>query len=338
MAYIEFKNIEKYYGRQHVLKKLNLTVEKGQFVTLLGASGCGKSTLLRVLAGLTSISSGNIFLNGEDITFQSPNKRNMGMIFQQYSLFPAMNVYNNISYGLRMRKMDKEQIFDLVSDAVKMVNLEGSERKYPSQLSGGEQQRVALARCIVTKPKVLLLDEPFSAIDAKLRKSLQSRIKEIHKELGMTSIFVTHDQDEAMTMSDYIYLMNDGMVEQSSSPIKLYSQPKTLFAAGFIGDYNILDGKEFSNIIGQSYYSNKVAFRPELVLISREPFELYDKNVGFKGIITDVTPQRNTIRYQALVNETKIKVDVLFDKHEFFNINEVVYFKIQKDNIIEYSE
>lgn len=201
MAYIEFKNIDKYFGKQHVLKNLSLSVEKGQFVTLLGASGCGKSTLLRALAGLTNINSGSIFLGGEDITYKSPNKRNIGMIFQQYSLFPTMNVYNNVSFGLRMRNMDKDQIFSLVSNAIKMVNLEGSEKKYPSQLSGGEQQRVALARCIVTQPKVLLLDEPFSAIDAKLRKSLQSRIKEIHKELGMTSIFVTHDQDEAMTMS-----------------------------------------------------------------------------------------------------------------------------------------
>jgi putative spermidine/putrescine transport system ATP-binding protein len=182
------------------------------------------------------------------------------------------------------------------------------------------------------------LDEPFSAIDAKLRKSLQSRIKEIHKELGMTSVFVTHDQDESMTMSDHIYLMNDGMIEQSASPIELYSQPKTLFAAGFMGDYNILDGKEFSKIAGEDYYSNKVAFRPELILSSGEPFEICDESVRFKGVITDMTPQRNTIRYQAMVDEIKIKVDVLFDKNQFFNINELVHFKILKDHIIQYSE
>ncbi|NLK35891.1 MAG: ABC transporter ATP-binding protein [Gracilibacteraceae bacterium] len=336
MSYIEFKNVDKYFGKQHVLKNLNLSVEKGQFVTLLGASGCGKSTLLRTLAGLTSINSGSIFLGGEDITYKSPNKRNIGMIFQQYSLFPTMNVYNNVSFGLRMRKMNKDQIFSLVSNAIKMVNLEGSEKKYPSQLSGGEQQRVALARCIVTQPKVLLLDEPFSAIDAKLRKSLQSRIKEIHKELGMTSIFVTHDQDEAMTMSDYIYLMNNGVIEQGANPLELYSRPATLFAAGFIGDYNILDGKDFSEIIGNGYYKSKVAFRPEMILASREPFDLSEESVRFSGVISDMIPQGSIIRYHVKAGKTKLIVDVLFNKEEFFDINEQVYFEIAKDHIMQF--
>lgn len=336
MAYIEFRNIEKYYGKQHVLKDLSLSVEQGQFVTLLGASGCGKSTLLRALAGLTPINSGNIFLGGEDITNKSPNKRNIGMIFQQYSLFPTMNVYNNVSFGLRMRNMDKGEISGLVSEAIRMVNLVGSERKYPSQLSGGEQQRVALARCIVTQPKVLLLDEPFSAIDAKLRKSLQSRIKEIHKELGMTSVFVTHDQDEAMTMSDHIYLMNNGIIEQSADPIELYSQPRTLFAAGFIGDYNIIDGEILSGITGKDYNKNKAVFRPELIVMSKEPYAPNENIVSFSGRVIDIIPQRNVIRYIVQTGEAKLKADVLFDKEKSFEMNEQVYIKISTDQIIQY--
>lgn len=336
MAYIEFKNIEKFFGKQHVLKNLSLSVEKGQFVTLLGSSGCGKSTLLRVLAGLESINSGSVYLDGRDITSLAPRKRNIGMIFQQYSLFPTMNVYNNVSFGLRMRGINKEQVSNLVSEALKIVNLKGSEKKYPSQLSGGEQQRVALARCIVTKPNVLLLDEPFSAIDAKLRKSLQSKIKEIHKELGMTCIFVTHDQDEAMTMSDYIYLMNYGVIEQSANPLELYSNPKTLFAAGFIGDYNIVDGEEFSKIIEKDCYRNKIAFRPELVLSSREPFDECESSVCFYGTITEMIPQRNIIRYHVEAGGTSLIVDVLFNKDNFYDINELVHFKIHTDNIIQY--
>ena len=170
MAYISFEQIEKYYGSQHVLKNLSLSVDKGEFVTLLGPSGCGKSTLLRCLAGLESISSGRILLDGEEITHVPPRQRNVGMIFQQYSLFPTMNVYNNIAFGLKIQGVSKEEARLRIAEALKMADLAGSENKYPSQLSGGEQQRVALCRCIVTKPKVLLMDEPFSAIDAKLEK------------------------------------------------------------------------------------------------------------------------------------------------------------------------
>lgn len=172
MSYIIFKNVDKYYGDNHVLKGINLSINEGDFVTLLGSSGCGKSTLLRCLAGLEQVTKGNIYLQGEDITNLRPRDRNIGMIFQQYSLFPNMNVYNNVAFGLRMKKVDKDIIHEEVQKALKLVDLQGYEKRYPYQLSGGEQQRVALARSIVTKPKVLLLDEPFNAIDAKLRRAL----------------------------------------------------------------------------------------------------------------------------------------------------------------------
>ena len=245
MSYIEFKNINKYYGDNQVLKNISLNVEKGQFVTLLGPSGCGKSTLLRCLSGLEEISSGQIIMDGKDITDLEPKDRNIGMVFQHYSLFPNMTVEENIAFGLKMKKKPKEEIAEKVKQAMEMVELTGKEKEYPDNLSGGQQQRVALARSIVQEPKVLLLDEPLSAIDAKLRKSLQNSIKQVHKALGLTSIFVTHDQDEAMVMSDTIHLFHEGKIEQSSDPITMYTSPVSKFAAAFIGNYNILTQQEF---------------------------------------------------------------------------------------------
>ena len=191
MAYIEFKNINKFYGDNHVLKGINLKIEKGQFVTLLGPSGCGKSTLLRSLAGLEAVTDGQIILDGEDITTKEPKDRNIGMVFQQYSLFPNMTVEENLAFGLKLKKLPQEEIHERISKAIKIVELEGKEKAYPSNLSGGQQQRVALARGIVMQPKVLLLDEPLSAIDAKLRKSLQLSIREIHNKLGLTTTIRT---------------------------------------------------------------------------------------------------------------------------------------------------
>lgn len=335
MSYIIFEDIEKSYGTNHVLKKTNLSIEQGGFVTLLGSSGCGKSTLLRCFAGLEKVSNGRIFLDGQEITNISPKDRNVGMIFQQYSLFPNMNVYNNISFGLRMKGMEKDIINDRVKDAIKMVDLKGNEKKYPSQLSGGEQQRVALARCIVTRPKVLLLDEPLSAIDAKLRKSLQLRIKEIHKELDMTSIFVTHDQDEAMTMSDIIHLMKDGIIEQSGKPLELYSKPKTSFAASFIGNYNMLNPKDFARLVGQECSRSKeVAIRPETIDISSNSFLELEDFFGFTGKIIKILPQGNIIRYTVDVDGIFLDVDVLFNGSELYYMDQVVFLKLKKNHCI----
>lgn len=332
MAYIVFQDIEKYYGENHVLKKTNLSVEKGEFVTLLGASGCGKSTLLRCLAGLEQVSSGKIFLDGKEITYTNPRDRNVGMIFQQYSLFPNLNVYNNIAFGLKMKKVEKDIIYERVKNAIKMVDLDGKEKKYPSQLSGGEQQRVALARCIVTRPKVLLLDEPLSAIDAKLRKSLQSRIKEIHKELGMTSIFVTHDQDEAMTMSDTIHLMKDGVIEQSGNPFELYSRPKNSFAASFIGNYNILPTKIFSKLTGDEYPGfNNIVIRPELIDISNVAYRNDQEYYYFSGKIIGILPQGNIVRYSVNIKEALLDIDVLNDGKELYQLEQHVFLRVKKD-------
>lgn len=202
MSYIEFQDINKYFGQNHVLKGIDLSIEKGELLTLLGSSGCGKSTLLRCLAGLEPVQEGKIYLDGTDITNLDARKREIGMVFQQYSLFPNMTVEQNLAFGLKRKKTDRAEIGAEVEKALDMVGLLDKRESYPTQLSGGQQQRVALARAIVMKPKVLLLDEPLSAIDAKLRKSLQIEIRRIQKELNMTTVFVTHDQDEAMVMSD----------------------------------------------------------------------------------------------------------------------------------------
>lgn len=336
MSYIKFENINKYYNEQNVLKNLNLTIEKGSFVTLLGPSGCGKSTLLRCLAGLESISSGKIFLDDEDITFKNPRQRNIGMIFQQYSLFPTMTVHKNISFGLRMKREKKETINKLVKEALSLVQLEGSEKKFPSQLSGGEQQRVALARCIVTKPKVLLLDEPFSAIDAKLRKSLQIHIKEIHRELNMTCIFVTHDQEEAMIMSDVIHLMHNGVIEQSGKPAQIYSNPKNAYVASFIGSYNIMNKEDMTKAFNYEALSEKIAIRPEMIEITEEEPQYNSDDIFAKAKISDTILQGNIVRYFVDINGLKIKVDILFNNAKLLQSNRDVYLKINKENIITF--
>lgn len=210
MSYIHFEQINKKFGSNHVLKDIDLEVEKGQLVTLLGPSGCGKSTLLRCLAGLEQVTSGRVYVDGEDITDVIPRRRGIGMVFQQYSLFPNMNVTDNVAYGLKLKKLPRAQIADKVEHMLEIVGLSEKKGQYPAQLSGGQQQRVALARAMVTEPKVLLLDEPLSAIDALLRKNLQIEIRRIQQQLGITTVFVTHDQDEAMVMSDVIHLFHDG--------------------------------------------------------------------------------------------------------------------------------
>lgn len=335
MSYIVFENIEKYYDDNHVLKSINLSINKGDFVTLLGSSGCGKSTLLRCLAGLEQITRGKIFLQGEDITYLSPKERNIGMIFQQYSLFPNMNVYNNIAFGLKMKKVDKDVINEEVQKALRLVDLKGYEKRYPYQLSGGEQQRIALARSIVTKPKVLLLDEPFNAIDAKLRRSLQSRIKEIHKELNMTSIFVTHDQEEAMIMSDIIHVMKNGVIEQSGTPVEIYRHPKGIFTAEFIGNHNILEGKDFMNLTGEEQKDSKIVIRPETIEISHGEFSKGEDFYILLGSIVDISFKGSIIRYMVNINDIILKVDVLFDDYKIYDIGQKVYLKLLKDQCID---
>ena len=244
MAFIEFRDIHKYFGEAHVLKGINLDIEEGEFVTLLGPSGCGKSTLLRCFSGLESVTEGEIYLAGTNITNFTPKQRKISMVFQQYSLFPNMTVGQNVAFGLQMQKKKKNYIQEKVKETLDIVGLSEKIDQYPRELSGGQQQRVALARAIIVEPRVLLLDEPLSAIDALLRRNLQVEIRKIQQKLKITTIFVTHDQEEAMVMSDTIHLFNLGKIEQSGTPREIYSHPKSKFAASFIGRYNIIKSEE----------------------------------------------------------------------------------------------
>lgn len=336
MSYIQFKNIHKSFASNEVLKDVSLSVEQGQLVTLLGPSGCGKSTLLRCLAGLEEVTAGEMYIDGENVTHQSPKERKIGMVFQQYSLFPNLNVYENIAFGLKMKKEPKDEIEKRVNDMVKMVNLEGKEREYPHRLSGGQQQRVALARSIATQPRVLLLDEPLSAVDAKLRKELQKSIREINKELGITTIFVTHDQDEAMIMSDVIHLFHEGKIEQSGKPTELYTAPKTKFAASFIGSYNILSGTDFAKIIGQQRNAQKsFAIRPETFAISPHPLLKSDDSYQFEATVDSHILHGNVLRYTLLANGVVFYVDVLFRSFQLFETGEKLYIGVEKKNCLE---
>ena len=332
MAYIEFRNIEKFYGSNQVLKGIDLKIEKGQFVTLLGPSGCGKSTLLRCLAGLEEVNGGRIFLDGEDITDKEPKERNIGMVFQQYSLFPNMTVEENIAFGLKLKKMEPAAIREKVAGAIKMVELNGKEKQHPASLSGGQQQRVALARSIVMEPKVLLLDEPLSAIDAKLRKSLQISIKQITKKLGLTAIFETHDQDEAMVMSDVINLFHEGRIEQSGDPVSVYTKPVSSFAASFIGNYNQITSEQFQTMTGTAK-AGEVAIRPETFSISSAPI-VNDEEYHFEGIIEDNMPRGNVLRYQINVNGVKLHADVLFRSRVLLDNGDKVYMSVAEHNCI----
>ena len=234
MSYVEIKSIQKSFNNIKVLKDIDFSIEKGEFLTLLGPSGCGKSTILRCIAGLNNFENGSIIIDNKDIGNVKPKDRQVGMVFQSYALFPNMTVYENIAFGLKIKKIPKKEIDKKVKEMIEIVELNGKEDNYITELSGGQQQRVALARSIVTEPKVLLLDEPLSALDAKIRKNLQVQIRKIQKKLNMTTIFVTHDQEEAMTMSDKIIVMNKGYIAQIGGPEEIYKHPANEFVARFI--------------------------------------------------------------------------------------------------------
>lgn len=238
MAYLTLTDVSKQFGDTYAVHQFNLDIAKGEFVSFLGPSGCGKTTTLRMVAGFEVPTSGTIKLDGVDITDKSPNQRNMGMIFQSYALFPNMTVTQNIGFGLRVRNMSTAQIKERVDEMVSLVNLEKHVNKYPFQLSGGQQQRVSLARALAIRPDVLLLDEPLSALDAKIRVNLRAQIRDIQRKLGITAIFVTHDQEEALSISDRIVVMYEGNVEQVGTPFEIYNFPKTQFVATFVGSLN----------------------------------------------------------------------------------------------------
>ncbi len=239
---LELKDISVSFDGETILDKLNLSIKDGEFVTFLGASGCGKTTTLRVIAGFISPDSGDVFFDGKRINDLPPYKRQVNTIFQRYALFPHLNVYENVAFGLRVSHTPDKEVRQRVAEMLKMVNLTGYEKRKVDKLSGGQQQRVAIARALVNNPRVLLLDEPLAALDYKLRKDMQNELRRIQRQTGITFIFVTHDQEEALSMSDTVVVMNEGKIQQIGSPTDIYNEPKNAFVADFIGESNIVDG------------------------------------------------------------------------------------------------
>ncbi|SDM66304.1 putative spermidine/putrescine transport system ATP-binding protein [Fictibacillus solisalsi] len=299
MSYLCLENLVKTFNKTEVVKKLNLEIKQGELVSFLGPSGCGKTTTLNMIAGFTEVDEGKIVVDGKPVHLLPPNKREMGMVFQNYALFPHMTVFDNVAYGLKLSKIGKSETQRRVLEALEMVRLSGYEKRYPKELSGGQQQRVSLARALVIKPKLLLLDEPLSNLDAKLRQEMREEIVEIQKNVGITTIFVTHDQEEALAISDRIAVMYEGRIEQADSPVSIYNHPKTDFVSRFIGEVNQIQGK-VTEILGThqsklNFYGNEqiVAvnamknaemdffIRPENIQISL--VETNDRNIGFKA-------------------------------------------------------
>jgi putative spermidine/putrescine transport system ATP-binding protein len=258
MAFLELEDITKYFGRNAAVEHINLNVERGEFLTLLGPSGCGKTTILRMIAGFETPSAGTILLDGEDITGRAASKRPMGMVFQSYALFPHLTAEQNIAFGMSIQRKSKEVIKQRCAELLELVGLGERGRSYPHQLSGGQQQRIALARALAVEPKVLLLDEPLSALDAKVRVSLRNEIRRIQQQLKMTAIYVTHDQEEALAISDRIAVMAKGRIEQLDQPEEVYSNPRTIFTASFVGTSNQFRGALVSAAEGLCQAENQV--------------------------------------------------------------------------------
>ena len=302
MSFVSVEHLQKSYSGTPVFSDINCSIAQGEFVTLLGPSGCGKSTLLRCIAGLTPVDDGKILLDGQDIVPLSPQKRGIGMVFQSYALFPNMTVEQNVAFGLRMQKVNANDSQKRTTEALQLVELNDYAKRYPHQLSGGQCQRVALARSLVTRPRLLLLDEPLSALDARIRKHLREQIRQIQRELNLTTIFVTHDQEEALTMSDRIFLMNQGRIVQSGNAQTLYAAPVDAFAAGFIGNYNLLDPEAATRLL-QRPVTSRIAIRPETLGLSLqgEP----------DALIRSHSLLGNVIRYRVEVRGVELIVDVL---------------------------
>lgn len=332
MAYIKFEKIIKNFGDTKVLKGIDLEIEQGELVTLLGPSGCGKSTLLRCLAGLEEVTSGKIYLDGTDITDLAPRARGIGMVFQQYSLFPNMTVEENIAFGMKQKKVPREEQITKVNRMLEIVGLDKQRKHYPAELSGGQQQRAALARALVTEPKVLLLDEPLSAIDAKLRKSLQLEIRKIQRELGITAVFVTHDQDEAMVMSDRVHLMNEGRIEQSDDPETMYARPVSHFAASFIGNYNLLTDKQFLAMTGIGISAGEVAIRPEVIHITEKEQPRDDAYYRFSGVLTGSVPHGNITRYEFDCAAIPVHVDCLANEPKHYTMGAEYGLRVKRED------
>ena len=313
---VSLQHVEKWYGNNHVVKDLNLEIEEGEFLTLLGPSGCGKTTTLRMIAGFEDATEGIIMVQGERVEDKEPFQRDVNTVFQNYSLFPHMSVYDNVAYGPTIKKVPKSEIRQRVTEMLDMVQMSGYEKRKPDELSGGQKQRVAIARALINQPRVLLLDEPLGALDLKLRKQMQIELKRLQKKLEITFVYVTHDQEEAMTMSDRIAVMRDGIIEQIDTPSKIYQRPATRFVADFIGESNIIEGvvKEKENDLltidtGNGLVSacsngfSKgdrvcVSVRPEAMDVSSQPAPGF----SLQAVVTDSV-------YMGTITKTLLRTD-----------------------------
>ncbi len=350
--YLEIQNLSKNFGNFHALKDISLKINDGDFVCFLGPSGCGKTTLLRCIAGLENQNSGKVYQQQKDISKLPPSSRDFGIVFQSYALFPNLTVSSNIDYGLINKKWKTSDISDRVTGLLEMVGLEDHSRKYPSQLSGGEQQRVALARALATSPGLLLLDEPLSALDAKVRIRLRKQIKDLHRSLNLTTIMVTHDQEEAQSMADRIFVMNAGEIIQSGSPKEIYHKANSPFIADFIGITNFLDAKVLSgdqvkvreialNCDTSNFEKNssvQLAIRPESIKVVKQPDKLENH---ISGKLVDVEFLGSFQRLYIVVSEfggetLMVDVTVSNDNSEGFTLGQIVTVELPKKAITVY--
>lgn len=305
--YVELKNINKNFGDYKASDNVNFGVEKGKLIGLLGPSGSGKTTILRMIAGLETPDSGDIIIDGVRVNDLAASKRGIGFVFQNYALFRYMTVYDNIAFGLRVQKADKKKIDERVRELIKLIGLEGLEKRYPSQLSGGQRQRVAFARALAPNPQLLLLDEPFAAIDAKVRKELRSWLREMIEKLGVTSIFVTHDQDEAIEVVDEIIITNKGRIEQTGTPIEIYHNPKTAFTASFFGETTFVD--DYLKFHNFEHIENveKAIIRPEFVKVTKKNEVQKYKSSASHGVAKNVLFRGDSIEVVVDVDGTELK-------------------------------
>ena len=327
--YVEMKNIVKKYGDFLASDHVSLGVEKGKLVALLGPSGSGKTTLLRMIAGLENPNEGDIYIDGKRVNDVPAAKRGIGFVFQNYALFRYMTVYDNVAFGLVLQKMPKKQIKERVTELLAMTGLSGMEKRYPNQLSGGQRQRVAFARALAPNPRVLLLDEPFAAIDAKVRTELRSWLKEMVVKLGITSIFVTHDQEEAVEVADEIIITNHGTIEQMGTPVEIYKSPETPFVARFIGRSSVVEDYDKLKGFERIEHANQAVIRPEFVKISKSGKLDRYISAAETGVVTDVVFRGNRMDVTVDINGILVVGERSLEK-DFVSVGETVHVLIYR--------
>lgn len=344
MAYLELRKVTKRFTKTLAVSDLSLSVEKGEFISLLGPSGCGKSTTLRMIAGLENPDAGRIIFDGTDITDVPPNKRGAGMVFQAYALFPNLTIRGNIAFGLEIAGKSKATIEETVSRMLQLVQMEGIESRYPSQLSGGQQQRVALARALAPEPHILLLDEPLSALDAMVRVDLRAEIRQIQSELRITTVYVTHDQEEALSISDRVAVMRNGTIEQIGTPEEIYRNPSSRFLAAFIGTANQFSGKAVDNCTVQGAHYNfdtvvpaELVGKPVVVLVRPENIRVFSKIEQIPNGYNLISGEVQTITFMGSVTRLTLNVygeRVVCDvpaNTQHFKHNQLVHLAISPD-------